>query len=195
MRNLSMPAAIVCRHCSRPMPLPRAEHPHPERPSWPDVRRYFPFLCPECGHAYVYSVSDLVPKEPEEINRDEDGSPRKDRNVIRLTIPCWSKACSGMTIFQQRGYVQIDTLLPFDLNLAKLPGDRVEEYYNNELWMVAEKLINSGKCVAHGISYSSSCVNGTDTMGESIRIHNPGSISAELDKLWKFTLPPRVSTR
>jgi hypothetical protein len=179
-------AAIECKHCFRPMPLPPAEHPHPERPSWPHVYRYFPFLCPVCGHAYAYSARDIAPKEPAQINLDEDGSPRKIRNVIRIIIPCWSETCREKGNFQ-RGNVLVDTLLPFDLDLPKFLGDpnHRKEYYNANLWMEAEKLICGGNCIAHGIPCSNGCSNGSETTGEAIRIDDPRTMSAMLDKEWK----------
>lgn len=183
-----MPEAIVCKYqdCARLMPLPEAKQLHPERASWPDVYPgFFAFLCAVCGHAYVYSVSDVVTIEAVKINRNEDGSPRKVQNVVCISIPCWSSACSEKTIFQGRGSVQVETLMPFDLNLLKFIGDpsNRQTYYQANLEMAAEKLIGERKCVAHGIPCSSGCNNGNITKGEEIRVLRP--IYAELDKRWK----------
>jgi hypothetical protein len=203
-----MQMAITCknRDCCELMPLPDAIRPHPETASWPDVYPgFFPFLCPACGHAYVYSMGDAVDVEPAKINRGKDGSPRKVRNVVRIIVPCWSEMCSKRPHFHptgpvynntiQRGYVQINTLMPFDLNLPKFIGDpsHWRMFYDVNLGMEAENLIAGGRCIAHGIPCSSGCSNGSSTTGEVIRIDDLRPLSAVLDERWKSIVPIATS--
>jgi hypothetical protein len=98
-------SALVCKNCSRPIPLPAAVYPSPDQPSWPADCAPRSFLCPTCRHVFVYLVSDV-----REVDFDQAAPPSiKLQNVVRLAVPCGAGGCVGL--------VQMRTLMAFDANL------------------------------------------------------------------------------
>lgn len=97
---------LVCKNCSRPMPLPPATHPCTSQgqSSWPKDGLSRNFLCSGCRHIYEYTsrdVLDLVIDKRMSLPR------KKMQRVVCIELRCDAENC--------RSQVQIHTVAEFDI--------------------------------------------------------------------------------
>ena len=104
MASFDQFSALVCKNCSRPIPLPPAMHPDPSEGQglWPMGGSQRNFLCPACRHACKYSAQDvqLMPAQTD---------PRRvgmSYNVVYIRLPCGLRGCASL--------LRIRTLMAFD---------------------------------------------------------------------------------
>jgi hypothetical protein len=96
--------ALVCKNCSRPIPLPPAKRPDTSegRGLWPQGGSSRNFLCPACRHVHGYSAADVKLMLPHT-------DPRKAGtayNVVYIRLQCGVRGCASL--------LRIRTLMPFD---------------------------------------------------------------------------------
>jgi hypothetical protein len=96
--------ALVCKNCSRPIPLPPAKRPDTSegRGLWPQGGSNRNFLCPACRHVHGYSAADVKLMLPHT-------DPRKAGtayNVVYIRLQCGVRGCASL--------LRIRTLMPFD---------------------------------------------------------------------------------
>ena len=97
--------ALVCKNCSRPIPLPPAKRPDTleGRGLWPQGGSSRNFLCPACRHVHGYSAPDVKLMLPHTDPR-EAGTPY---NVVYIRLQCGVRGCASL--------LRIRTLMPFDI--------------------------------------------------------------------------------
>ena len=103
--------ALVCKNCSRPIPLPPAKQPDASEGQglWPEGGSRRNFLCPACRHVHGYSAPDVQLVLPHSDPRRASTS----YNVVYIRIQCWVQGCTSI--------VRIRTLMAFD----KCPHEEV----------------------------------------------------------------------
>ena len=96
--------ALVCKNCSRPIPLPPAVHPDPSEGQglWPIGGSQRNFLCPACRHVHGYSAPDLQLILPHTDPRRVGMS----YNVVYIRLQCRVQGCTSI--------LRIRTLMAFD---------------------------------------------------------------------------------
>jgi hypothetical protein len=96
--------ALVCKNCSRPIPLPPAMHPEISEGQglWPMGGSRRNFLCPACRHVYEYSAPD-VQSMPAQTDPRRAGTPY---NVVYIRIQCGVRGCASL--------LRIRTVMAFD---------------------------------------------------------------------------------
>ena len=101
--------ALVCKNCSRPIPLPPAIHPDPSEGQglWPIGGSQRNFLCPGCGHVHGYSAPDVQLMLPHTDPRTAGTS----YNVVYIRLQCGVPDCASI--------IRIRTLMAFDKDPQK----------------------------------------------------------------------------
>jgi len=101
--------ALVCKNCSRPIPLPPAIHPDPYEGQglWPIGGSRRNFLCPGCGHVHGYSAPDVQLMLPHTDPRTAGTS----YNVVYIRLQCGVPDCASI--------IRIRTLMAFDKDPQK----------------------------------------------------------------------------
>jgi hypothetical protein len=96
--------ALVCKHCSRPIPLPPAKYPDTFEGQglWPVGGSRRNFLCPACRYVHGYSALDVRLMLPYTDPRRESTS----YNVVYIRLQCGVQGCSSI--------LRIRTLMAFD---------------------------------------------------------------------------------
>ena len=96
--------ALVCKFCSRPIPLPPAECPDTFEGQglWPKGGSRRNFLCPICRHVHVYSAPDVELMLAHTDPRTEGTS----YNVVYIRLQCGVQGCASI--------LRIRTLMAFD---------------------------------------------------------------------------------
>jgi len=86
---------LVCKNCSRPMPLPRPKHlgTSQGQPWWPRGGGPRNFLCPACKHVFEYSAQDVHQQPFGETAQDQA---RKARSVACVEVPCGAQGCAAL---------------------------------------------------------------------------------------------------
>jgi len=87
-------AALVCKNCSQPIPLPSPTHPgRPlDRPLWPRDAQTRNFLCPQCKQVFAYSAQDAHWLS----SGDMAPSPfRKRYSVVCIEVSCGTPNCEA----------------------------------------------------------------------------------------------------
>lgn len=83
MATLLTQTALICKNCSRPMPLPEAL-------SAGVTAVHKNFLCRSCGHVYEYVAGDYQAVDPLEMPQ-----PRKPQHVAYIEITCGTRGCTA----------------------------------------------------------------------------------------------------
>jgi hypothetical protein len=100
--------ALICKNCSRPIPLPPPTHPDisQHQPWWPMDGLPRNFLCSGCKHVFEYTAQDAhrVPVDP--MAQDQS---RKFHIVVCIEVPCCAEGCEPP--------VKIHTLMASDADL------------------------------------------------------------------------------
>jgi hypothetical protein len=96
--------ALVCKNCSRPIPLPPAKRPDISEGLglWPAGGSTRNFLCPACRNIYGYSAPDLKLILPHTDPRRSGTS----YNVVYIRLQCGVRGCASI--------LRIRTLMAFD---------------------------------------------------------------------------------
>ena len=86
--------ALVCKNCSRPIPLPPAKHPDTSEGQglWPMGGSRRCFLCPACRHVHGYSAPDVQLVLPHTDPRRADSS----YNVVYIRLQCREQGCASI---------------------------------------------------------------------------------------------------
>jgi hypothetical protein len=102
---------LVCKNCSRPIPLPPAKRPDTLEGQglWPQGGSRRNFLCPACRHVHGYSAPDVQLMLPHTDPR----RPNTSYNVVYIRLQCGVKGCASV--------LRIRTLMAFD----KCPHEEV----------------------------------------------------------------------
>jgi hypothetical protein len=97
-------SALVCKNCSRSIPLPPARRPETSEGQglWPSGGSSRNFLCPACRHVHGYSARDIQLLLPHTDPRKESTS----YGVAYIRLQCAVQGCSSIC--------RIRTLLAFD---------------------------------------------------------------------------------
>jgi hypothetical protein len=101
--------ALVCKSCSRPIPLPPAKRADPLEGEglWPEGGSRRNFLCPACKHVYGYSAPDVQLMLPHTDPRRAGTS----YNVVYIRLQCAVQGCASI--------LRIRTLMAIDKNPHK----------------------------------------------------------------------------
>jgi hypothetical protein len=101
--------ALVCKNCSRPIPLPPAKRPDTLEGQglWPQGGSRRNFLCPACRHVHGYSAPDVQLMLPHTDPRKAGTS----YNVVYIRLRCGVQSCASI--------VRIRTLMAFDKETPK----------------------------------------------------------------------------
>jgi hypothetical protein len=85
--------ALVCKNCSRPIPLPPAKRPNASEGQglWPEGGSRRNFLCPACRHVHGYSAPDVQLVLPHTDPRRADSS----YNVVYIRLQCRERGCAS----------------------------------------------------------------------------------------------------
>jgi hypothetical protein len=96
--------ALICKNCSRPIPLPPAKRPDTFQGQglWPEGGSRRNFLCPACRHVHGYSASDIQLVLPHTDPRGASTS----YNVVYIRLQCGVQGCASI--------LRIRTLMAFD---------------------------------------------------------------------------------
>jgi len=81
--------ALVCKNCSRPIPLPPAKRPDISdgQGLWPEGGSRRNFLCPVCRHVHGYAAPDIQLMLPHtEVERIREDLLRLQRDLEKLEI-------------------------------------------------------------------------------------------------------------
>jgi hypothetical protein len=96
--------ALVCKNCSRPIPIPPAAHPDPSEGQglWLMGGSRRNFLCPACRHVNGYSAPDV------QLMLPYTDPPRAGTsyNVVYIRLQCREQGCASI--------LRIRTLMAFD---------------------------------------------------------------------------------
>ena len=86
--------ALVCKNCSRPIPLPPAKHPDALEGEglWPEGGSRRNFLCPACRHVHGYSAQDVQLMLPHTDPRRAGTS----YNVVYIRLQCGVQGCASI---------------------------------------------------------------------------------------------------
>jgi len=101
--------ALVCKNCSRPIPLPPAKRPDTSdgQGVWPEGGSRRNFLCPACRHVHGYSAPDVQLMLPYADPRRAGTS----YNVVYIRLQCRVQGCASI--------LRIRTLMALDKNPHK----------------------------------------------------------------------------
>jgi hypothetical protein len=107
--------ALICKNCSRPIPLPPATHPGTLEGQglWPKGGSRRNFLCPACRHVHGYSAPDVQLVLPHMDPRRSGSS----YSVVYIRLQCGVRGCSS--ILRIRTLIACDKC-PHDEALAML---------------------------------------------------------------------------
>ena len=96
--------ALVCKNCSRPMPLPPAKRPDTGQGQglWPKGGSGRNFLCPVCRHVHGYSVPDVQSM----LSYTDSRKAGTSYSVVYIRLQCGVQGCSSI--------LRIRTLMAFD---------------------------------------------------------------------------------
>jgi hypothetical protein len=117
--------ALVCKNCSRPIPLPPAVHPDTLEGQglWPMGGSRRNFLCPACRYVHGYSASDVQLILPYTDPRRAGTS----YNVVYIRLQCGVQNCASS--------LRIRTLMAFDkCPHEEIPAPRVKPSSCDCLW-------------------------------------------------------------
>ena len=86
--------ALVCKNCSRPIPLPPAKRPNASEGQglWPEGGSGRNFLCPACRHVHGYSALDVHLVLPHTDPRRAGTS----YNVVYIRLQCREQGCASI---------------------------------------------------------------------------------------------------
>jgi len=92
-------AALLCRNCFLPMPLPPAKHPGNVRhlQPWPKDGMPRNFLCPECRHVYEYTPQAARERSLDNMAQDQSHRPG---SVVCVEVPCGTKGCAALRLIR-----------------------------------------------------------------------------------------------
>jgi hypothetical protein len=96
--------ALVCKNCSRPIPLPPAKRPDTLEGQglWPEGGSGRNFLCPACRHVHGYAAPDVQLMLPHTDPRRAGTS----YNVVYIRLQCAVQGCASI--------LRIRTLMAID---------------------------------------------------------------------------------
>jgi len=87
-------AALMCNHCSRPIPLPAPKHPGkpPRQQLWPRDAQTRNFLCPHCKRVSAYPCTAPCLVRVENTAQEQ---PRRGHIVVCIEVSCGATGCEA----------------------------------------------------------------------------------------------------
>jgi hypothetical protein len=174
--------ALLCKNCSRPIPLPPAKRPDTLEGQglWPMGGSRRNFLCPACGHVHGYSAPDVQLILPYTDPRTAGTS----YNVVYIRLQCRGQGCASI--------LRIRTLMAFD----KCPQEEAPAILaSSQAHAIAcsNGHILNGRIVPYGLAFDAN-FDGDWEMGEGWNRRTPlcdGALKSARTRMVRLRVPAR----